>query len=187
MEKEGAISGEDKGLFSYAVYSLLFGLLPIVITAILGLTFGMLREGFVMLTPFMLIRKFSGGYHLKSPKACVIFSTVLLVSAMKFIKGIVAGGHLSLLTVLVALSVICLCAFSPVENNSRKLTKKEQRFFRKIACFLAMISLVGYLGMCETVPIQYTVAYGVGIMLVAILQLFGVLVILQKKDGIFYE
>ena len=78
LEQEGAISGEDNGLFSYAVYSLLFGLLPIFIAVVLGLAFGMLREGLLMITPFMLIRKFSGGYHLDSPKLCVILSTALL-------------------------------------------------------------------------------------------------------------
>ena len=171
MEQEGAISAKDKELFSYAVYSLLFGLLPIFIITILGLAFGMLREGLLMIVPFMLIRKFSGGYHLNSPKLCIICSTVLLAFAMRFIKLISCGGHLPLLTVLVALSVICLCAFSPVENNSRKLTKKERQLFHKVACALAIVSLVGYLVMCEAIPIQYSAAFGVGILLVAMLEL----------------
>lgn len=81
LEQEEAISGKDNGLFSYAVYSLLFGLLPIFIVTILGLAFGMLREGLLMITPFMLIRKFSGGYHLNSLKMCITFSTVLLALA----------------------------------------------------------------------------------------------------------
>lgn len=174
LEQEGVISGKDNGLFSYAVYSLLFGLLPIFIVVLLGLAFGMLREGLLMITPFMLIRKFSGGYHLNSTKLCVIFSSILLALAMRFIKVIVCGGHLSLLTMLVVLSVICVCAFSPVENNSRKLTKKERQLFRKVACTLAMVSLVGYLVMCEAIPIQYSAAFGVGILLVATLELLGV-------------
>lgn len=173
LEQEDAISGKDNGLFSYAVYSLLFGLLPIFIVTILGLAFGMLREGLLMIIPFMMIRKFSGGYHLNSPKLCIICSTVLLALAMRFIKVIVCGGHLSLLTVLVVLSVICLCAFSPVENNSRKLTRKERQLFRKVACILAMASLVGYLVMCEAIAIQYSAAFGVGILLAAVLQIIG--------------
>lgn len=174
LEQEGAISIKDKELFSYAVYSLLFGLLPLFIVTALGAVFGMLREGILMIIPFMMIRKFSGGYHLNSPKLCIICSTVLLAFAMRFIKVIACGGHLPLLTVLVALSVICLCAFSPVENNSRKLTKKERQLFREIACTLAMVSLAGYLVMCEAIPIQYSAAFGVGIILVATLELLGV-------------
>lgn len=174
MEQEGVISVKDNELFSYAVYSLLFGLLPIFIVVILGLVFGMLREGLLMITPFMLIRKFSGGYHLDSPKLCVILSTTLLALAMGFIWLIIQGEYTVLLTVLVSLSVICLCVFSPMDNNSRKLTEKEQQLFRKIACAIAIISLVGYLVMCKEMPIQYATSFGVGILLVAVLQILGV-------------
>lgn len=170
LEQEGAISGEDNGLFSYAVYSLLFGLLPIFIAVVLGLAFGMLREGLLMITPFMLIRKFSGGYHLDSPKLCVILSTALLALAMGSIKLIVQEGYIKFLTVLVFLSVICLCVFSPVENHARKLTSKERRLFRKIACVLAVIAMAVYLIMYKTASVQYTAALGTGILLVAILQ-----------------
>lgn len=174
LEQEGAISGKDNKLFSYAVYSFLFGLLPIFIVMILGLAFGMLQEGLLMITPFMLIRKFSGGYHLDSPKLCVILSITLLALAMGLIRLIIQGEHTALLTGLVSLSVICICVFSPIDNNSRKLTEKEQQLFRKIACAIAIISLVGYLVMCKEIPIQYAASFGVGIILVAVLQILGV-------------
>lgn len=170
MEREGAISDKDNDLFAYAVYSLLFGLLPIFIVMILGLAFGMLREGLLMISPFMLIRKFSGGYHLESPKVCVIVSIALLTLAMALLKVVAQGGYMSFLTVMVSLSVICLCVFSPVENSARMLTNTEKRFFRKTACVLAIISLLVYLVLCETTYVQCAAAFGIGILLVACLQ-----------------
>lgn len=175
MKQEGVISSEEKELFSYAMYSLLFGLLPFFIVAMLGIAFGMLREGLLMSVPFMLIRKFSGGYHLNSPKLCVICSTILLALAMRFIQVIVWGGYIKLLTMLVAFSVICLCIFSPVDSSFRKLTIKEKQIFRKVACIIAIISLIGYMVMCATIPNEYTVAFGVGIILAATLQIIAVL------------
>ena len=174
LEQEGAISGEDNGLFSYAVYSLLFGLLPIFIVVILGLAFGMLREGLLMITPFMLIRKFSGGYHLNSSILCVVLSIALLALAMGFIKLIDQNGYIQLLTVFVLLSVVCLCTFSPVENDARKLTDKERQLFRIIACILAVIVVSVYLIMYATISVRYTAAFGLGILLAAILQILGV-------------
>lgn len=174
LEQEGAISGEDNGLFSYAVYSLLFGLLPIFIVVILGLAFGMLREGLLMITPFMLIRKFSGGYHLNSSILCVVLSIALLALAMGFIKLIDQNGYIQLLTVFVLLSVVCLCTFSPVENDARKLTDKERQLFRIIACILAVIVVSVYLIMYATISVRYTAAFGIGILLAAILQILGV-------------
>lgn len=182
LEQEGAISGEDNGLFSYAVYSLLFGLLPIFIVTLLGLAFGMLREGLLIITPFMLIRKFSGGYHLDSPKLCIILSTGLLTLAMGLIKLIVQGGYVLLLTVLVSLSVICLCVFSPMDNNARKLTNKERQLFRGIACVIGVASLLVYFVLFKITQVRYTAAFGVGILLVACLQLFNVLKSVIKKE-----
>ena len=174
LEQEGAISGKDNKLFSYAVYSFLFGLLPIFIVMILGLAFGMLQEGLLMITPFMLIRKFSGGYHLNSSKLCVILSIALLALAMGFIKLIDQNGYIQLLTVFVLLSVVCLCTFSPVENDARKLTDKERQLFRIIACILAVIVVSVYLIMYATISVRYTAAFGMGILLAAILQILGV-------------
>lgn len=171
MEREGAISVEDNELFSYAIYSFLFGSLPVFIAALLGLAFGMLREGLLMITPFMLIRKFSGGYHLNSSKLCVVLSSALLTSAMVLLKVIVQGGYMTFLTVMVSLSALCLCVFSPVENGARTLTNAEKRLFRKTARVLALASLLIYFVLCKIMYLKYAAAFGIGILLTACLQL----------------
>ena len=89
---------------------------------------------------------------------------------MGSIKLIVQEGYIKFLTVLVFLSVICLCVISPVENHARKLTSKERRLFRKIACVLAVIAMAVYLIMYKTASVQYTAALGTGILLAAIVQ-----------------
>lgn len=170
LEQEGAISGKDNRLFSYAVYSLLFGLLPIFIVMLLGLAFGMLREGLLMIAPFILIRKFSGGYHLSSPKLCVAFSAVVLALVMRLIKLIIREGYITPLTVLVSLSVICLCKFSPVENEMRKLSKTEIQCFRKVTRLLALAALSAYFFFYYTKQYDLAVPIGVGILLPALLQ-----------------
>lgn len=175
LEQEGAISGKDNRLFSYAVYSLLFGLLPVFIVTLLGIVFGMLQEGLLMIIPFMLIRKFSGGYHLNSPKLCVIFSSGLLTLAMAFIKVVIQGKRMVLLAALVVLSVGSLCRLSPVEDPARKLTEEERVLFRKIARTFAVAAMAVFLVMYKTVLVQHTAAFGVGILLAAGLQFFNVL------------
>lgn len=186
MEQEGVISQEDKALFSYAIYSLLFGLLPIFIVTLLGFAFGMLREGLLMITPFMLIRKFSGGYHLNSSKLCVTLSSALLALTMGLIKLIVQEGYIKNLTVLVSLSVMCLCSFSPVENSARKLTEKEHRLFHKLTSIFSVVSFLVYFVLYKTVRVQYSAAFGVGILLVTGLQLFGILNSLITKVKNYY-
>jgi len=71
----GAISEKDRSLYEYAAYSFIFSLAPLVIVAIIGSILGMLAEGIILILPFMFIRKFSGGYHLKSSRICFVTST----------------------------------------------------------------------------------------------------------------
>ena len=128
-----------------------------------------------MIFPFMLIRKFSGGFHLKSQNLCIAFSTVLLLFAIKLIKHLEYSSHKSLLTVPVLISTICIFIFSPVECTSRKLTSKEQRMFQIIARILATLAFVCYITMHIIAPIRYALAFGVGIILVAALQLTAII------------
>lgn len=74
----GAISEDDKELYEYAAYSFLFSLLPLCLVIIIGCAVNMVIEGILMVIPFMLIRKFSGGFHLNSSAVCFVSSTALL-------------------------------------------------------------------------------------------------------------
>ena len=171
LEQEGMVSSKEYELYVYAAYSFLFGILPIIIVLLLGLCFGMIQEGIILILPFMLLRKFCGGYHLSSLVACIIFSTILLTVALGAVKVITFLGATSLLTVLVFLCVLILFAFSPVENNARKLSVNEKRTFRKISRTLACATLVIYLLSNIALSESYTVPIGDGIMLVAFLMI----------------
>ncbi len=171
LEQEGVVSSKEYELYAYAAYSFLFGILPIIIVFLLGLCFGMIQEGIVLILPFMLLRKFCGGYHLNSLVACIIFSTILLTVALGAVKVITFLGATSLLTVLVFLCVIILFVFSPVENNARKLSENEKRVFRKISRALACATLSIYLLSKIALSERYTVPIGVGIILVAFLMI----------------
>lgn len=74
----GAISENDRELYEYAAYSFLFSLLPLILIMLLGCASGMLLEGVLMIVPFILVRKFSGGFHLQSPGVLCFFSIASL-------------------------------------------------------------------------------------------------------------
>lgn len=171
LEKEGAVSGDNCSLFAYAVYSLFFGLMPIVIVSGLGIAFGMVLEGLLMILPFMIIRKFSGGYHLNSPGQCIIFSCILLTMALSTVSAFTHFICNFLLTVLVSFSVLILFLFSPISNEARELLEKEKVLFRKVARILSISAFVIYMILSVTAPPNIYVPIGVGIILPAVLQL----------------
>lgn len=185
MEQEGAISVKDRELFSFAVYSLLFGVLPIFIVAVLGFAFDMMREGLVMITPFMLIRKFSGGYHLKSAKLCVLISSILIGISLFCVKAVWTIGRTEILSLVVFISVVILWVYSPFECEARELTEKERVVFGVIVRLLLLVMLMIYFVLQATAPINFTASLGIGIMLSALLQIPCILrncgILLQRK------
>ena len=61
-----AISSDEREVYAYAVHCLFSLIYPIAFAFVLGIIFGMVMEAIVMIIPFMIIRKFSGGYHADS-------------------------------------------------------------------------------------------------------------------------
>lgn len=166
----GAISESDKELYEYAAYSFLFSLLPLCLVVILGCITGMVIEGLLMILPFMLIRKFSGGFHLKSPGICLLSSTLLL-SAFLFIIRLVIDKHQSVLfTCFVGASTLQIFLCSPIDNDVRKLNEKERLVFQKIARNMSTMFLVVYILLLLLGLLRLSVPVGAGILLTALLQ-----------------
>lgn len=171
LEKEGLISSDYHILFAYAAYSLLFGMMPILIISILGIVFGMLKEGLLMIFPFMAIRKFSGGFHLKSTRHCIFFSIAILSTGLGIISAIRYTNQYTILTLLVVISVFIICIFSPLDNTARSLSPKEIKVFRIIARMFSVITLFVYLILQSIHLVTLATPIGVGILVTAILQL----------------
>ncbi len=170
LEKEGSVTGSEIELYRYAVFSFIWGLLPFAIVAVWGIIFNVLWESILLILPFMLIRKFSGGYHLSKPGICFAAASVLLGVAVWSIKSIDSTIGTTELTIAVILSVICICTFSPIDSDARRLTAKEIQVFGNIARAIAVIMLVAYIIFVSIGRHQIAIPIGVGIILAAGLQ-----------------
>ena len=167
----GAISIEDKDLYEYAAYSFLFSLIPLFMAFIFGLALDMVTEGFLMILPFMFIRKFSGGLHLKSAKACLISSSVLLISLFLLIKMTHIYTAYFFCSVAVFLFAIQLFMLSPIDSEARRLSEKERFVFRKVARIIVVLSCFIYFALAALKLYNIAVPVGYGIMLSGLLQL----------------
>ena len=171
LQNEGSVTESETELYRYAVYSFIWGLLPFVVVAVWGIIFDALWESILLILPFMLIRKFCGGYHLSKPSICFATSSVLLGVAVWGIKSIDSTVVATELTIAVILAVICICAFSPVDSNARRLTAKEIRVFGNVARAIAIIMLIAYLILVAFGRYEIAFPVGVGIILPACLQI----------------
>lgn len=168
--RSGAISQQDKELYEYAAYSFLFSLMPLCLVAVLGCIMGLLIEGILMILPFMLIRKFSGGFHLKSSGLCFVFSTFLLSTLLLVIKAVAAEQYIVLFTALVTVSTVQVFFCSPVDTEARKLNEKERSAFKKTARAISLLFLVLYIILQSLGLLRFSAPIGTGIILTALLQ-----------------
>ncbi|MGO5071657.1 accessory gene regulator B family protein [Roseburia faecis] len=80
-----AIQERDRELYTYALYNMVLLIIPLGLTVIFGEIIGNVKQGIVMILPFITLRKYSGGYHAKTPLRCMIISSLLLFLCIKII------------------------------------------------------------------------------------------------------
>lgn len=172
---------DDVDLFSYAMYSLLWGLAPLLIVIVLGALFGMIYEGVWLIVPFIILRKFSGGYHLKSARWCLLSSTIILSLAFIIIKSLSSGIFDAQLSFAVLCAFFTIFHFSPIDSEARKLSDSEKASFRKIAKILSSIALFIYFLLMLYGSKNTCYPFGLGIIITAALQIPNILKARRKQ------
>ena len=159
-----AIQERDRELYTYALYNMVLLIIPLGLTVIFGEIIGNVKQGIVMMLPFITLRKYSGGYHAKTPLRCMIISSLLLFLCIKITSGISCSWRLLLFTVIMGVSLVLL---SPVDSDKRKLDKQQKRKYRKVVCVLVLFFLAFTVGLKEIHMEKYAVSVAVGICLSA--------------------
>lgn len=98
----------------------------------IGLFLNMFIESLIMITPFMLLRKFTGGFHFQSAKVCLAITVVVLTCGMLLQKLVLKANNSNMLTIIVALSTVIILIFSPIKSSSA-MHNKNYLFFRKMS------------------------------------------------------
>lgn len=169
---------EDKELYEYAVYSFILSILPMLIVMIMGMIMGRFTESIVMIIPFMFIRKFSGGIHVKYLLVCVVISCSILFFCVYMIRYINYGIGLNIITIC---SIISLMILSPVDSKNRQLDGSEKIKYKKIARIWTGIFGSIYFLLLFWNNKTYAVCVAEGIVLTAVLQM---LCLLERADKI---
>lgn len=176
--KYDAIEGTEKEIYSYAIYSLFLSVSPLFLALVLGVLMGSMRQSIIIVIPFMIIRKYSGGYHKKSFWSCLLCSSLLLLLCIKLSLYCKYGW---LLVVFTTISAISLIIFSPIDNDNRPLSKDDVIHFKQVITFIVVIMLL--IGFCLALAKLYTftVCLYIGIMLSSGLQIPCILKRIIKK------
>ncbi len=158
----------DKELYSYAVHSILLSLSPLALAIGFGICMGCVRQSVMIIMPFVIIRKFSGGYHTKHAWSCLLWSCLLLLLCITISFYIKCGWEIALVTVGAAVSLILN---SPIDNVNRELDQEEHHRYKKITTVLVLVFALTTVLLFECRLYTYSLCISIGIVLSAGLQL----------------
>lgn len=134
-----AIEKEDKELYSYAVYVFLLFWFPVFLAFLMGGMMNAVKQGILIILPFMAIRKFSGGYHTNHLLTCLICSSLLLFLCIALSIRTKWNLKLFVITIVACASLVF---FSPIEHKNRPISEKEKKVYKKVTTVLAVIFLM---------------------------------------------
>lgn len=168
MIQNHAIHKADKELYVYAVDSSVMLVIPVLIAGLIGFLMGKLKHGIILVLPFMILRKFSGGYHAKKRWICTVMSSLLLFLSIVLSMKIRFGREVVIITVLASIS---LSIFSPIDSENRLLDVEEKQIYQRIVIYCLV--LFGFLNIILFLLKAYTyiVSLSIGIQLSAALQI----------------
>lgn len=166
--KKEAIEKSDRELYTYAVKSIIMLTVPLLIAFAFGAFFGVLKECILVIVPFMVIRKYSGGYHAKYPWLCFIES-VLIIGANVWFASVFQNQLL--LHILVLGAILCICIFSPIDSENHRLSDSEKKDYKKVVIVMVAVYALVYLLFAVLKFNICLQCIGVGIILVAEMQL----------------
>lgn len=166
----GAISASDVELYEYGIYSFLFTMCPLGLVLIISILLSMAEEGVLLIIPFILIRKFCGGFHFQSSVLCGIVSTAVLTAFLLGIRLVIVTSSYLWWILALLLAATQIIIFSPIDSEGRRLTKSEKKVFKKIAIFLSALTFLVCATLGTMQHVMAAVSIGSGLILSAALQ-----------------
>lgn len=166
--QQDAIEPGDRELYEYAIYSFLVSVMPLAIFLIASGVMGMLPEGLLTIIPFMVTRKFSGGYHARHAYICMMISAGLLISSFYIVIHAECNWIFHILAIVSGVSVM---VNSPIDSENKKLEEDEVSQYKRTTSLLVIITIVLYFALVIVNQSHYAECLAVSLVLTAILQL----------------
>ena len=176
--KHETICSDDRELYEYAVYSLILSFMPLIIIMIMGSFMGKTKESILVILPFMIIRKYSGGYHAKHDWTCFLGSCGLLFFCIYMAAHIPCSTGLCIVTFI---AVVSLCICSPIDSENRRLTSVEKKRYKLTACGIAVVFFALFVLLKFLKADIYAVCVAVGLILPSLLQLPYIIAVVWNK------
>ena len=140
LEANNAFKSEDRAIYRYGIQQGLSIMLNLSTTLLLGIVTGMIWESIIFSAAYMLLRRYAGGFHAKTPARCYIYSSAMVLFALLGIKYVFDSILISICMFIVGSLIIFL--FSPIEDKNKPLDASEQLVYQKRTRFYLIVEVV---------------------------------------------
>jgi|UPI0004861558 accessory gene regulator B len=162
------INEDDRELYDYALQCWFMSFSPLLLTVIVCIFIDAPLYAVAFVIPFMVIRKYSGGYHSRSWCVCMISSVVICLAFILMCSQISLS---KVFWIILLVASVLLCFLSPIESDNKSLSEEDVTLYKEyvrvlVAFFDCMVVMLSFLNL------DFVAIYvGMGVILTSILQL----------------
>lgn len=136
------IAEDDREVYAYAIEVLCCLIAPFLMISFLIPFTKLSYEGFILIIPFSMLRRYSGGFHFKNSTVCIIVSFLYLFMMEEIGKRIEFSNKLAMTSImfLIIIEVICFRKSTYCDDIYKKARKAKAFFACSILLFCILIS-----------------------------------------------
>ena len=181
LVRKGAAAPDDVDVQVYGLQVILSTSINLTASLLLSLLMGQLPFGVSFLITFILLRRFTGGYHANSYLGCFVSLQAVLFVGFAAQRLYESGMSVVVPYVLTAASAVLIFLLAPIDHENKPSTPASRRKFR----FLSRLMTLA-MAACTALGLMWesTVGYALGIQM-ALFATGCLLVVakIQKKGG----
>lgn len=175
------ISSEERELYSYGLRILIQWFINVFVILLIGFISKMITESLLLISSFMLIRKFAGGIHLKKYLFCLISSGVILSCGL-FMINYRWFVDVRLFRILVLFATTILSLISPVIHPNKNINAHESKIYHSTTIVIANTFLILSVIFLDVPQMEnWGYSLGTGIILCSILTFVGKIRYSQRR------
>ncbi len=161
---------EDREIYNYCFQAVISVAINYGLILLLSIILKEFICSLVFILSFLVFRKTSGGYHASSYLKCEIMSILSYLVLILIIKQFELVFRFSILFLLLGLIIILF--LSPIQDDNKPFTEKQQRRFKIISkslasLFIVMFAILELCGYHNSFVNKYFFSFCYGIDLVA--------------------
>ncbi len=144
--KNEVIQTQQIEIYTYGFEIFISSCITFLIAILSGVVFDCITAALIYFIIFAVLRQICGGYHARSYWSCNVLFTIATIFVLLFFKYIPIASFEIPHYIFIALWVICIFAYAPIENENKPLSKHQKVLFRKISrCLCVLLALISCL------------------------------------------